>query len=95
MSDRAEIGRELQRRIGRHGQALTERLAIEERQESFGLREPGEPSAALTEIQNLLARSPFTPDERARIRLAVGIDVLADIGLIPEPHGSSNTEGSA
>jgi hypothetical protein len=78
---RAEVGRELGRRLGAQGQYLNALLALEGREHEAGLRDEGEPSRALTEIQRRLSLSEFTPDERARIRLGVGIDVLADIGL--------------
>ena len=81
MTSRSEIGRMLAIRLGQRGQDLNVQLAIEEQQARRGLREPDEPSAALTAIHHHLSRADFTPDERARIRLAAGIDVLEDIGL--------------
>jgi hypothetical protein len=81
MTSRAEIGRALQARLGEYGQKLNVILAREESDQRLGLRDEGQPSHALTEIQRGLMRSEFTPDERARIRGALGIDVLADLGL--------------
>lgn len=84
MTERAAIGRELVRRLGRiPGDRLNVMLANEQRAEREGRREPGQPSPALTEIENRLLRSPLEPDELRRIRLAVGIDVLADLGVAP------------
>lgn len=51
----------------------------EEEAEAAGLRDGDQPSEADGIIQRILMRSEFTPDERHRIRLAVGIDPVADV----------------
>jgi len=81
MRTRAEIGRELGRRLGRDGDWLNAQLALEEKSERNGTREAGQPSAALSYIERELLRAPFTSDELRRVRLAAGIDVLADLGV--------------
>ncbi len=92
MSDYAQIGRALQQRIGvRDGTRIMAVLAGERRRIELGTREPDAPSRALTEAQHTLLRSDFTPDERARIRIALGIDVLADVGFTPDPDVSEAT----
>ncbi len=67
----------------RIGDRLTVRLMTkyrrEVRDEERGIRDPGQPSEALAAIERAVARSEFTPDERAQIRHALGIDVLAGI----------------
>jgi hypothetical protein len=47
-----------------------------------GVLDPDSPSRALFEAERSLLRSEFTPEERARIRAALGIDLVAE--LIPE-----------
>ena len=62
---------------------LMTRKRHEERLDALGLREPDEPSKADFDIQRALMRSEFTPQERERIRYALGIDPVADIGPLP------------
>lgn len=62
----------------RLGQETAARLMAmkrrEERQADLGLREVDEPSRADFELDRALMRTEFTPQERARIRAALGID---------------------
>ncbi len=93
MAERAVIGRELVRRLGRiPGDRLNHMLANEQRAEQEGRREPGQPSPSLTEIERRLLRSPLEPDELRRIRLAVGIDVLEDLGVAPSSPNSGEVQ---
>lgn len=79
--DRAEIGRELQRRLGPQGAILNDKLGHEDRQTAAGIRDDEQPSEALTEIERALSKSEFTADERRRIRAHAEIDVLSDLGI--------------
>lgn len=71
----------------RIGQDTAQRLfAIrnaEEREEELGLREPGEPSYAETEIDRHLLRSEFTATERSRIRTLLSINPRAGVKGLP------------
>ena len=64
---------------------LMTRKRHEERLDALGLREPDEPSKADFDIKRVLMRSEFTPQERERIRYALGIDPLADIAALNAP----------
>lgn len=88
VGDDCQCSCHLMRQLGRLGQELNARLAVEERQAELGIRDADEPSRALTDIECALRRAPLTPDELERIRLDAGIDVLADIGLRPDPDVS-------
>lgn len=83
MKSWAEVGRELHRRLGEYvGGNLMGLLQRERVDKRAGLRDTGQPSQALTEIEQRLLKSEFTPDERRRIRLALGIDPMSDTGLL-------------
>lgn len=91
MSALDETRRALQHRIGdRNGGRIIAMLEGERRAIEAGVRDLDEPSPALTDAYRALMGSEFTADERARIRLANGIDVLADAGLSPKPTGSES-----
>lgn len=62
----------------------------EERQADLGLREADEPSRADFELDRALMQAEFTPQERARIRSALGIDPRQDVEM---PAGVVGQEG--
>lgn len=64
----------------------------EERQADLGLREVDEPSRADFEVDRALMRTDFTPEERARIRIALGIDPRQDVEI---PGGVVGQEGES
>lgn len=85
----------LGRRIGYdRAQRLMTLLREEERLDGLGLRDEGQPSRALTELERAVMQSEFTPQERHRIRLAAGFDGAAEVAALiaePKPDGSGST----
>ena len=72
----------LWQRVGQEKAArLTGMKRREERQDALGLRDSDQPSEADFELDRALMRAEFTPLDRARIRLALGIDPRQDVEI--------------